>query len=141
MNSVAKQVCVWLGLVALATKLAGFVGGTADAALESTELAQLRSLVEEVVEIPVALVAEVESGAIEAGLESAELAQLRGGVEEEVVSLVTGVAFPQRVAVQALRQITDFAGRVNRDGRVVRIQEEVRSFVAGVADRAVLGAV
>lgn len=140
-NSVAKQVCVWLGLVALATNLAGFVGGTADAALQSAGLAQLRGLVEKVVEIPIALVAEVEGGTVETTLESTELTQLRGRIEKEVVGLVAGVAVPERTAVQAPGQGADFADSVKSDGRVIGVQEEVCSLVAGVADRAVLGAV
>ena len=132
---------IWLGLVTFTTHFAGLIGGAADTALESTHMTLEGDVIEQVVEIPVALVAEVEARAVETCLESAELALLRGHVEEEVVSLVASVAVPQRVAVQALKKITYFTGRIDRDGRVVRVQEEVSGLVACVADRAVLGAV
>jgi hypothetical protein len=54
------------------------------------------------------------------------------------VGFVASVAVSQRIAVQALEQVTYFAGRIDSDGRVVGVQEEVSSLVAGVADCAVL---
>lgn len=98
-------------------------------------------IVEQIVSVSVALVANVQRRAVQARFQNAGLAELRSHVQEKVAGLVARIALPQRVAVQTFVEHALSAGCEDSHCGVVGVKEVVGSFVAAKADCGVLGAV
>ena len=98
-------------------------------------------IVEQIVSVSVALVANVQRRAVQARFQNAGLAELRSHVQEKVAGLVARIALPQRVAVQTFVEHALSAGCEDSHCGVVGVKEVVGSFVAAKADRGVLGTV